>query len=125
MPNSGGIARSVAMGSRDYLGFDCTDCRPEDRTTPPPASCFPAKLQKVEREILNLAVSPSARRKGVALRLLEHELDRGKGSWFLEVRESNRTAIALYESVGFRPVGRRKEYYNDSHEAGIVMSFLS
>jgi ribosomal protein S18 acetylase RimI-like enzyme len=78
-----------------------------------------------EREILSLAVSSTMRRRGVALRLLEYELERGEGSWFLEVRESNAAAIALYESVGFRPVGRRKEYYNDSHEAGIVMSFLS
>ena len=109
---------------RDYLGFDCTIAvRRMDNT----AAGFLLSRQTAEgeREILNLAVSPSARRKGVALRLLEHELERGKGSWFLEVRESNRTAIALYESVGFRPVGRRKEYYNDSHEAGIVMRFLS
>ena len=78
-----------------------------------------------EREILNLAVAPSMRRKGVALRLLEHELERGEGSWFLEVRESNAAAIALYEGVGFRRVGRRKDYYYDPRESGIVMRFLS
>jgi ribosomal-protein-alanine N-acetyltransferase len=78
-----------------------------------------------EREILNLAVDPAARRKGVALRLLESELERREGSWFLEVRESNAPAIALYESLGFRRVGVRKNYYNDPLEEGIVMRFLS
>jgi ribosomal protein S18 acetylase RimI-like enzyme len=78
-----------------------------------------------EREVLNLAVDPGARRRGVALRLLEEELGRGQGSWFLEVRESNLAAIALYEGAGFRRVGLRKDYYNDPCESGIVMRFLS
>ena len=78
-----------------------------------------------EREILNLAVSHARRGRGVALRLLEHELDRSQGSWFLEVRESNTAAIALYESVGFRRVGLRRDYYHDPSEAGIVMRFFS
>jgi polysaccharide biosynthesis protein PslH len=109
---------------RDCMGFDCTVAL---RRTADAAVGFLLSRQTTpgEREILSLAVSPTMRRRGVALRLLEHELERGEGSWFLEVRESNAAAIALYESVGFRRVGRRKEYYNDSHEAGIVMRFLS
>lgn len=78
-----------------------------------------------EREILNLAVEPSGRRRGVARRLLENELCHDKAAWFLEVRESNAAAIALYRSLGFRPVGVRKEYYNDTRESGIVMKVLS
>ena len=78
-----------------------------------------------EREILNLAVDPTQRRRGIAQRLLEEELNRGEGSWFLEVRESNRAAIRLYQTWGFRSVGRRKNYYNNPPEAGIVMRFLS
>jgi ribosomal protein S18 acetylase RimI-like enzyme len=110
--------------ARDCLGFDCTVAVWRADNT---AAGFLLSRQTAEgeREILNLAVDPSMRRRGVALRLLEHELERGEGAWFLEVRESNVAAIALYESVGFRRVGRRKEYYNDSHEAGIVMRFLS
>jgi ribosomal-protein-alanine N-acetyltransferase len=57
--------------------------------------------------------------------LLEHELERGEGSWFLEVRESNVAAIALYEGLGFRRVGQRENYYRDPSESGIVMRFLS
>ena len=78
-----------------------------------------------EREILNVAVAPAARRRGVARRLLEEELARGERTWFLEVRESNEKAIALYESLGFRRVGARKNYYEDPSETGIVMRFLS
>jgi ribosomal-protein-alanine N-acetyltransferase len=78
-----------------------------------------------EREILNLAVAPPQRRRGVAGRLLEQELGRGEGSWFLEVRESNTPAIRLYQALGFRFAGRRERYYQNPPEAGIVMRFLS
>ena len=83
-----------------------------------------------EREILNLAVDPAYRRRGIARRLMEHQLierrlHQGKGSWFLEVRESNGPAIRLYESLGFRACGRREGYYNNPAEAGIVMRIHS
>ena len=66
-----------------------------------------------EREILNLAVDPSQRRRGVARALLQAELGRGKNQWFLEVRESNLGAIRLYQSAGFRVAGRRESYYSN------------
>ena len=78
-----------------------------------------------ECEILNLAVAPSARRHGVARKLLDKELAQGEGQWFLEVRESNAAAIGLYQSLGFRPVGRREGYYQEPHESGIVMKIDS
>jgi ribosomal-protein-alanine acetyltransferase len=83
-----------------------------------------------EREILNLAVDPAYRRRGVARRLMERQLRerrlrQGKGSWFLEVRESNEPAIRLYESLGFRASGRREGYYSNPVEAGIVMRIHS
>ena len=83
-----------------------------------------------EREILNLAVDPAYRRRGIARRLIEQQLierrlRQGKGSWFLEVRESNAPAIRLYESLGFRACGRRDGYYNNPVEAGIVMRIHS
>jgi polysaccharide biosynthesis protein PslH len=113
---------------RDCLGFDCTVAVWRANNA---VAGFLASRQTAqgpphgEREILNLAVDPSARRKGVALRLLERELGRGEGSWFLEVRESNTAAIELYQGLGFRRVGLRKDYYNEPHESGIVMRFLS
>jgi ribosomal-protein-alanine N-acetyltransferase len=76
-----------------------------------------------EHEILNLAVTPSARRTGLARALLAHVLQPGSGSWFLEVRASNQAAIRLYESTGFHRSGTRLDYYRDPPEPAIVMHF--
>jgi ribosomal-protein-alanine N-acetyltransferase len=78
-----------------------------------------------EREILNIAVAPEFRRRGVARGLLAEELASTPGPRFLEVRASNRAAIQLYESVGFRACGVRQNYYRDPPEAAIVMKFDS
>jgi ribosomal-protein-alanine N-acetyltransferase len=78
-----------------------------------------------EREILNLAVDPPQRRRGVARALLQAELGREKTQWFLEVRASNKGAIVLYQNAGFRAAGRREAYYRDPPEPGIVMKFDS
>jgi ribosomal-protein-alanine N-acetyltransferase len=108
----------------DCLSFDCTIAvwRADSCVV---GFLLSREITQGEHELLNLAVDPYARRKGVALRLLESELEHREGSWFLEVRESNGPAIALYGSAGFRRVGVRKNYYNDPLEEGIVMSFLS
>ncbi len=73
-----------------------------------------------EREILNLAVSPPFRGMGIASTLLRYEL-RHKAVYFLEVRESNLAARALYRRFGFIESGRRSEYYQRPSEGAIVM----
>ncbi len=108
----------------DYLGFDCLVAVILKNRRLAGFVVSRATAQE-EREILNLAVDSGLRRRGVGLRLLEAELERGEGSWFLEVRESNTVAIRLYEAAGFQVVGRRENYYNDPPESGIVMRFLS
>jgi ribosomal-protein-alanine N-acetyltransferase len=79
-----------------------------------------------EAEILNLAVRPGNRRMGVATSLVTALMDgyllAGVRKFFLEVRESNRGAIAFYEGLGFREVGRRADYYRDPTEAALVFS---
>lgn len=80
---------------------------------------------KAEREILNLAVAPEFRRRGIARSLCQSFLNSLKGTVFLEVRESNRAARNLYLSLGFQEVSRRQEYYNTPLEAAIVMKFHS
>ncbi len=77
-----------------------------------------------ETEILNLAVDPSARRCGVATQLIQNILER-TGGCFLEVRESNLAAQALYRHLGFRQVGTRTNYYSYPPENCIVMKFPS
>ncbi len=78
-----------------------------------------------EAEILNLAVAPSARRRGEGGALLEAALEefrsRGVSRAFLEVRESNETGMSFYEKRGFFKTGRRPGYYRDPVEAAIVM----
>jgi ribosomal-protein-alanine acetyltransferase len=78
-----------------------------------------------EHEILNVAVAPAERRTGIGRILMETALSSARGEWFLEVRESNRAAISLYESLGFSLSGRRENYYHDPSEAAIVMKVVS
>ena len=78
-----------------------------------------------EGEILNLAVAPNARRRGLGRALVEAILaalhDRGVLQAYLEVRESNAPARALYTSQGFKEVGRRRHYYRRPVEDAIVL----
>jgi ribosomal-protein-alanine N-acetyltransferase len=77
-----------------------------------------------EWEIENIAVAGPARRRGLGTRLLGELLDqardRGADAVFLEVRESNRAARALYEKWAFLESGRRRGYYKDQEEDAIV-----
>jgi polysaccharide biosynthesis protein PslH len=78
-----------------------------------------------ERELLNVAVDPSARRSGVSRVLVETAFANRPGTWFLEVRESNVAALTLYKTLGFSEIGRRENYYHDPPEAAIVMRVFS
>ena len=78
-----------------------------------------------EREILNLAVVPEFRGKGVARGLVGDALRGFRGSVFLEVRESNAVAIEFYKSLGFKELSRRAGYYDSPPETAIVMKFHS
>ncbi len=73
-----------------------------------------------EREILNLAVAPCFRRQGIAGLLLQYELNH-RAIFYLEVRESNSAARALYGKFGFREISRRTGYYLHPPETAIVM----
>lgn len=79
-----------------------------------------------ELQIQNLATLPSLRRRGIAVRLLEHVIRRsrlaGLSSIWLEVRLSNAPAIALYERFGFSASGRRSAYYPDGEDA-LIMTY--
>ncbi len=75
--------------------------------------------------VMNVAVAPDWRRKGVATALLRRLLDEtrhdAERGYTLEVRLSNVGAIALYEGFGFRPKGVRRGYYTDNREDALIM----
>ena len=78
-----------------------------------------------EVHILDLAIRPDLRRHGIARQLvlaaLRTAYERGARKAFLEVRESNRPALKLYEELGFERTQVRVEYYDLPLENAIVM----
>ncbi len=83
------------------------------------------KVDDAEFEILEVAVDPAFRRRGLAATLLRHKFSESPGTYFLEVRESNHNALSLYRRLGFEAIGFRRDYYENPREHGIVMRFLS
>lgn len=78
-----------------------------------------------EADVMNVAVAPDYRRQGIATLLLtslQKELrDKEVHSLTLEVRVSNEAALALYEALGYVPVGRRPNYYHKPREDALIL----
>ena len=76
-------------------------------------------------EILTVGVVPSARRQGLARRMLAElyteAARRGARELFLEVRVDNESARALYAAEGFAEIGRRRGYYDHGRVDAVVM----
>ena len=75
-------------------------------------------------DINTVAVQEAYRRQGIGKRLLlamEAWMEGRTSAYFLEVRQSNAPAIALYQSLGYRPVGVRPRYYHQPDEDGLLM----
>ena len=73
--------------------------------------------------LMNVAVDPRRRRAKVATRLISNlfETAGDRLPFTLEVRVSNREAIAMYERFGFRSAGVRRRYYHDNGEDALIM----
>jgi [ribosomal protein S18]-alanine N-acetyltransferase len=73
--------------------------------------------------VMNVAVDPTQRRRGIATAMIESLLSRVErdAQLTLEVRRSNANAIRLYERFGFRSAGVRRRYYADNGEDALVM----
>ena len=76
--------------------------------------------------VINVAVLPEYRNKGIAFKILEELMIQGRNkgvcSYMLEVRESNTSAINLYEKIGFVNVGKRPGMYEHPHEDAFVFT---
>lgn len=76
-------------------------------------------------DMMNVAVHPDYRRKGIARELvtglMNALVEKGVKSLALEVRVSNAPAIALYEQLGFQQVGLRPNYYRNPKENALIM----
>ena len=73
--------------------------------------------------LMNVAVTPGARRQGIASRLMDRLFEEAgaEARYTLEVRTSNHGAIAMYERFGFQPAGYRRRYYHDNGEDALIM----
>ncbi len=80
-----------------------------------------------EAHLLNLGIAKDWQRQGMGRKLLQHLIKIAReyqaDMMFLEVRPSNKSAIRLYEDVGFNEMGIRKNYYpaHNGREDGILM----
>jgi ribosomal-protein-alanine N-acetyltransferase len=79
-----------------------------------------------ELQVLEVAVHPTLRRKGLGRFLLNAALHQARARQAdratLEVRGGNEAAVALYLSTGFRVVGVRPGYYTDNQEDALLMN---
>ena len=78
-----------------------------------------------EGNIINVATHPNYRRRGLARELIraisKHSQDIDVTQLYLEVRESNESAIALYSSEGWEEIGKRKNFYSHPKEDAVLM----
>lgn len=78
-----------------------------------------------EGQIISVATNPEYRRRGYAKKLFDEVKKLAKATetelFTLEVRSDNAPALALYESLGFKEVGRRKNYYSNPPSDAILM----
>ncbi len=108
-PNGVLLARAAATGGRPAL----------------PAAFCAFRLVLDELHVLDVAVHPAWRRRGLARFLLGLALRRAAAAGarvaLLEVRAGNAAALALYAALGFRPVARRPAYYRDPVEDALLL----
>ncbi len=80
-----------------------------------------------EAHITTLAVDKKQRKKGIGStlisKLLSDAAEMKITQLFLEVRQSNAAALALYQKLGFKVIDRRREYYQHPQEDALVMAY--
>ena len=111
---------SIASELNNKLAFWLTALE-EDRV----AGYIGSQTVMDESDMMNVAVHPDFRRKGIAEALVNALVDQlkimGSHCLTLEVRASNMPAITLYEKLGFTEIGRRKNYYRNPREDALIL----
>jgi ribosomal protein S18 acetylase RimI-like enzyme len=102
----------------DYSGSSLLLASIDDN---PVGFCSWRQIVDEEAELLNLAVDPAFRRRGVGKALLNYLEHVARGTIFLEVAENNSGALALYRNAGWEEVSIRKGYYDRGKINGVVM----
>jgi len=107
---------------REYFRYDLQVAECEGRVV---GFAVARRVAEGESELLNLAVDPGFRRRGIGGRLVRELLSKHSGTLWLEVRESNWNARNLYKKLGFIETAKRPAYYPESGESAIVMNIHS
>ena len=106
-PWSEGIFKDC-FRAMNYINWVCED--PEDNIV----GYAILSVAAGEAHIMNISISPNFQRQGAGRKMLEHLIEYARPraeKIFLEVRPSNPGAIRLYQKIGFKEIGRRKDYY--------------
>ncbi|PTQ90605.1 ribosomal protein S18-alanine N-acetyltransferase [Agitococcus lubricus] len=83
-----------------------------------------------EAHLLNIAIDPQYQKRGFAKVLLAKVFaqaqDKNASTLFLEVRQSNQRALAIYQMAGFNEIGLRKNYYPSPNgkEHAVIMAYM-
>jgi ribosomal-protein-alanine acetyltransferase len=128
-PNAPGWPRSAYMAA---IEADTVPRRialvAEDDATSQIAGFVIARLMPPESELESIVTATEFRRRGVARQLfaslVEKLKEAGITEVLLELRESNRPARALYQSLGFAATGSRPAYYADPAEDAVLMRLV-
>jgi [ribosomal protein S18]-alanine N-acetyltransferase len=115
--------RELTNDNSHFLGITVNKTLEPETTGLIGFGCFWAILD--EAHITLLSIHPQYQQQGLGQMLLCALLDKARSIEMaratLEVRASNDGAIYLYEKYGFQTVGRRKKYYQDTGEDGVIM----
>jgi tRNA threonylcarbamoyladenosine biosynthesis protein TsaB len=116
------------MSTKGYAGWVAAVMRPDANASSDGSAVVAFLITRAmtpEAELLNLAVSPSHRRSGIATALLQTATEalqrQGVERLFLEVRSTNSAAISFYKRHLFRVTGARPHYYRDPDDGALLM----
>lgn len=118
---------AAAWSEADYAGLLSTDgtlCFLSVEAAGKAVGFLLARQMADEMEILNLAVAPGRRRQGIGRQLVSEALAHGQAlgvkQWWLEVRATNKSALAFYRALGFVEAQRRPQYYRHPIDDAVV-----